>query len=135
MQFLQTYEGVEGDSASIAVATAIISSFKDIPVKQDTAMTGSLSVRGEVLPIGGITAKEEAAIDAGIKTVIVPKANFKDLIVPKEKLGKIRIVPVDTIEEVLKEALDWSGKQKLLNTIFKKKEININKNNTVKKQQ
>tara|TARA_Y100000310_G_scaffold345214_1_gene462763 strand:+ start:4003 stop:5868 length:1866 start_codon:yes stop_codon:yes gene_type:complete len=120
VQFLQTYEGVEGDSASIAVATAIISSFKDIPVKQDTAMTGSLSVRGEVLPIGGVTAKVEAAIDAGIKTVIVPKTNFKDIIISKAKLDKIKIVPVSTIEEVLKEALDWSGKQKLLNLILKK---------------
>src|SRR3989344_3655363 len=52
VQFLQTYEGVEGDSASIAVATAIISALKDVPVRQDTAMTGSLSVRGEVLPVG-----------------------------------------------------------------------------------
>ncbi|MEK6837417.1 MAG: ATP-dependent protease LonB, partial [Nanoarchaeota archaeon] len=65
VQFLQTYEGVEGDSASIAVATAIISSFGKIPVKQDTAMTGSLSVRGEVLPVGGVTSKVEAAREAG----------------------------------------------------------------------
>jgi len=122
VQFLQTYEGVEGDSASIAVATAIISSYKHIPVKQDIAMTGSLSVRGEVLPIGGVTAKVEAAIETGIKTVIVPKANFKDIIVPKEKLDKLKIVPVSTIEEVLKEALDWTGKQKILNMILKKKD-------------
>jgi len=121
VQFLQTYEGVEGDSASIAVATAIISSFKKIPVKQDTAMTGSLSVRGEVLPVGGVTSKVEAAIEAGIKNVIVPKSNFKDIIIPKEKLDKIRIIPVDTIEEVLKEALNWKGKQKILNMIIKKK--------------
>jgi len=120
VQFLQTYEGVEGDSASIAVATAIISSYKHIPVKQDTAMTGSLSVRGEVLPIGGVTAKVEAALEAGIKTVIVPKTNLKDIIVPKEKLDKIKIIPVSTIEEVLKEALDWTGKQKILNMILKK---------------
>jgi len=120
VQFLQTYEGVEGDSASIAVATSIISSYKHIPVKQDTAMTGSLSVRGEVLPIGGVTAKVEAAIETGIKTVIVPKTNLKDIIVPKEKLNKIKIIPVDTIEEVLKEALDWTGKQKILNMILKK---------------
>ncbi|HLC32994.1 MAG TPA: ATP-dependent protease LonB, partial [Candidatus Nanoarchaeia archaeon] len=53
VQFLQTYEGVEGDSASIAVATAIISALQEVPIRQDTAMTGSLSVRGEVLPIGG----------------------------------------------------------------------------------
>ena len=121
VQFLQTYEGVEGDSASIAVATAIISAFKHIPVKQDTAMTGSLSVRGEVLPIGGVTSKVEAAIDAGIKTIIVPRSNFKDIIVPKQKLEKIKIIPVDTIEEVLKEALDWEGKQDIFKKIFMKK--------------
>ena len=120
VQFLQTYEGVEGDSASIAVATSIISAFKKIPVKQDTAMTGSLSVRGEVLPIGGVTSKVEAAIEAGIKTIIVPKANFKDIIISKDKLDKIKIIPVDTIEEVLKEALDWKGKQNILDKILKK---------------
>ena len=75
VQFLQTYEGVEGDSASIAVATAIISSFKEIPVRQDTAMTGSLSIRGDVLAIGGVNAKVEACIEAGIKNVIIPKSN------------------------------------------------------------
>jgi len=120
VQFLQTHEGVEGDSASIAVATAIISAFKKIPVKQDTAMTGSLSVRGEVLPIGGVTSKVEAAIEAGIRTIIVPKANFKDIIVSKQKLEKIKIVPVSTIVEVLKEALDWKGKQSILNNILNK---------------
>ena len=120
VQFLQTYEGVEGDSASIAVATSIISAFKKVPVKQDTAMTGSLSVRGEVLPIGGVTSKVEAAIEAGIKNIIVPKANFKDIIVSKDKLNKIKIIPVDTIEEVLKEALDWKGKQNILDKILKK---------------
>ena len=121
VQFLQTYEGVEGDSASIAVATAIISAFKHIPVKQDTAMTGSLSVRGEALPLGGVKSTVEAAIDAGIKTIIVPRSNFKDIIVPKQKLEKIKIIPVDTIEEVLKEALDWEGKQDIFKKIFMKK--------------
>ena len=121
VQFLQTYEGVEGDSASIAVATAVMSAFKEVPVKQDTAMTGSLSVRGEVLPIGGVTSKVEVAIETGMKTVIVPKANFKDIIISKQKLEKIKIIPVSTIEEVLKEALDWTGKQNILNKILKKK--------------
>src|SRR3990167_5124495 len=121
VQFLQTYEGVEGDSASIAVATAIISAFKKIPVKQDTAMTGSLSVRGEVLPIGGVTSKVEAAIEAGIKNIIVPKSNLRDIVITKEALQKIRIVPVETIEEVLKEALDWTGKHDVLKKILKNK--------------
>ena len=117
VQFLQTYEGVEGDSASIAVATSVISAFKKIPVKQDTAMTGSLSVRGEVLPVGGVTAKVEAAIEAGIKNVIVPKTNLKDIIIDKDKINKIKIIPVETITDVLKVVLDWTGKQKILRQI------------------
>ena len=118
VQFLQTYEGVEGDSASIAVATSIISALKQIPVRQDTAMTGSLSVRGEVLPIGGVSAKVEAAIEAGVKAVIVPKSNMNDIVVDPEKLKKIKIVPVETIGEVLEQALDWKGKEKILERII-----------------
>jgi Lon-like ATP-dependent protease len=119
VQFLQTYEGVEGDSASIAVAVAIISSFRNIPVRQDTSMTGSLSVRGEVLPVGGVSSKVEAAIDAGMKQVIVPKSNLQDIVISKDKLNKIKIMPVETIEDVLKLALDWNGKKGILNKILK----------------
>ncbi|HLD00930.1 MAG TPA: ATP-dependent protease LonB [Candidatus Nanoarchaeia archaeon] len=118
VQFLQTYEGVEGDSASIAVATSIISAFKEIPVKQEVAMTGSLSVRGEVLPVGGVSSKVEAAIDAGIKIVIVPKSNLQDIVIDKDKLAKVKIVPVTILEEVLEAALDWNGNSKLREKIF-----------------
>src|SRR3989344_9330650 len=115
VQFLQTADtGVEGDSASISVATAIISALKNIPIRQDTAMTGSLSVRGEVLAIGGINAKIDAAIEAGIKTVIIPKANEKDVLLRNEDQNKVKIVPVSTIQEVLKNALEWKGKKDLL---------------------
>jgi len=109
IQFLQTGAegGVEGDSASISVATAIISAFKNIPVRQDTAMTGSLSIRGEVLAVGGVTAKVEAAIEAGIKRVIIPKANLQDLTLSKEDEKKIKIIPAAKIQDVLKEALIW----------------------------
>ncbi|MBI4148882.1 ATP-dependent protease LonB [Candidatus Woesearchaeota archaeon] len=117
VQFLQSYEGVEGDSASVAVATSIISAFKNIPVKQDYAMTGSLSVRGEVLPIGGVSAKVEAAIEAGITHVIVPKSNMKDIIVDAKKLKEVQIIPVETIAEVLEEALFWKGKESILRKI------------------
>ena len=120
VQFLQTYEGVEGDSASIAVATSIISAFKKIPIKQDTAMTGSLSVRGDVLPIGGVTSKVEAAIAAGIKQVIVTKSNLKDIIISQKGLDKIKIVPVEKIEEVLEHALVWKGKENILKKINNK---------------
>jgi Lon-like ATP-dependent protease len=117
VQFLQTYEGVEGDSASIAVATTIISALKNLPIKQTYAMTGSLSVRGDVLPIGGVSAKVDAAIDAGIRNVIVPRSNLRDIVVDRSRLKKIKIIPVDNIVEVLKEAIDWRGKQNILNSI------------------
>jgi Lon-like ATP-dependent protease len=119
VQFLQTYEGVEGDSASIAVATSVISALKKIPLRQDTAMTGSLSVRGEVLPIGGVSSKVEAAIEAGISRVIVPQSNLKDIIIDNNKLNKIKIIPVDHIKDVLKEALVWKGNDKILKKIMK----------------
>jgi len=70
IQFIGTYGGVEGDSASISVATAVISAIEGIPVRQDVAMTGSLSVRGDVLPVGGVTYKIEAAAKAGITHVV-----------------------------------------------------------------
>ena len=117
MQFLQTYEGVEGDSASIAVAVAIISALKKVPIKQDYAMTGSLSVRGEVLPVGGVSSKVEAAIDAGVKFVVVPKSNINDIVIDKDKVNKIKIIPVETISEVLKEVMDWKGKENILKNI------------------
>lgn len=117
VQFLQTYEGVEGDSASIAVATAIISALKGIPVKQEYAMTGSLSVRGEVLPVGGVSAKVEAAAEAGITNIIVPKSNVKDIIMDKARAMEVRIIPVESIVEVLREALDWKGKESILRKI------------------
>ncbi len=105
VQFLQTYSGVEGDSASVSVATAVVSALTDIPVRQDVAMTGSLSVRGEVLPIGGATFKIEAAIEAGIKTVIIPFGNISDVVLAVEQEDKINIIPVTRFWEVLDIAL------------------------------
>lgn len=118
VQFLQTYEGVEGDSASISVATAIISSLEDVPVDQSVAMTGSLTVRGEVLPVGGTSQKIEAAYEAGIRKIIIPEANLNDIVVPKEILKKVKIIPVRTIYDVLKHSLK-AGKKKneLLNKL------------------
>ncbi len=113
-QFLQTYEGVEGDSASIAVAVSMISALHDLPVRQDTAMTGSLSVRGTVLPIGGATYKIEAAIEAGMKYVIIPHSNLQDVVLSKEMSSKITILAVDDIVQVLSHMLEWKGKEKLL---------------------
>jgi Lon-like ATP-dependent protease len=117
VQFIQTESGVEGDSASIAIAVAIISAFAKVPVRQDYAMTGSLSIKGETLAVGGVTQKIEAAIEAGIKNVIIPKANEKDVVLSKESKKKIKIIPVETIQDVLKQALDWKGKKELLKKI------------------
>lgn len=121
VQFLQTYEGVEGDSASIAIAVAIISALKKIPVKQNYAITGSLTVRGEVLPIGGVSYKIEAAVDAGIPNVIVPKSNVKDIVIEPEKLRRIKIISVEKIEDVLKIVLDWNGNGNILKALMKKR--------------
>ncbi len=115
IQFVGTYEGVEGDSASISVATAVISALESIPVDQSVAMTGSLSVRGDVLPVGGVTQKIEAAIQAGLKKVIIPKDNLDDVLLDAEHKGKIEIIPVSRIEEVLEHALvECDEKRKLM---------------------
>ncbi|HEX59715.1 MAG TPA: ATP-dependent protease LonB [Methanomicrobia archaeon] len=117
IQFVGTYEGVEGDSASISVATAVISALENIPVDQSVAMTGSLSVRGDVLPVGGVTPKIEAAAQAGIKKVIIPKANLKDVFIEDRYRDKVQIIPVETIEEVLEHALVGKYKKTLMEKI------------------
>lgn len=115
IQFIGTYEGVEGDSASISVATAVISAMERSPVLQDVAMTGSLSIHGTVLPVGGVTAKIEAAANAGIKKVLIPKANLRDVLVEEEYQDKVEIIPVATLNEVLEHALvSGAGKKRLL---------------------
>lgn len=105
IQFIGTYGGVDGDSASVSVATAVISAIEGIPVRQDIAMTGSLSVRGDVLPIGGVTYKIEAAAKAGIKKVLIPASNLNDVMIEERYRSMIEIVPVYHIEDVLKQAL------------------------------
>ena len=104
VQFVNTH-GVDGDSASITIATAVISALENIPIRQDLAMTGSLSVRGEVLPIGGVTAKIEAAARCGIKTVIIPRANMQDVLLDDKYEEMIDIIAVDTLDEVMQHAL------------------------------
>jgi Lon-like ATP-dependent protease len=120
IQFLQTYEGLEGDSASISTAVAVISAMAEIPVSQEVAMTGSLDVRGGVLPVGGVSSKIEAAIDSGIKKVLVPKSNMEDIYLSQERAKKIKIVPVNNIVDVLEHSLDkCKEKEKLLKKISK----------------
>ena len=105
IQFIGTYMGVEGDSASVSVATAVVSAIEGIPVRQDVAMTGSLSVRGDVLPVGGVTYKIEAAVKAGITTVLIPRMNLGDVLIEERYKPLVTIIPVDTIDDVLKVAL------------------------------
>ncbi len=105
IQFIGTYEGVEGDSASISIATAVISALEDVPVDQSVAMTGSLSVRGEVLPVGGVTPKVEAAAKAGITRILIPKDNEGDVMLEKQYKDTVQIIPVSSIGEVLENSL------------------------------
>jgi Lon-like ATP-dependent protease len=92
---------IDGPSAGIAIATAIYSAVNKIPVNNEVAMTGEVSIRGFVKPIGGVCAKIEAAKKAGVKKVIIPRENWQESF---NELG-IKIVPVERIEEVMKEAL------------------------------
>ncbi|HJJ49989.1 MAG TPA: ATP-dependent protease LonB [Methanocorpusculum sp.] len=128
VQFIGTYNGVEGDSASVTVATAVISALEDIPVRQDVAMTGSLSVRGDVLPIGGVTYKIEAAAKAGIRTVIIPQSNLADVLIEERYNDMVTIIPVTRIEEVLRYALVPEDKVK-----FEEKLLQIGKHMIIPK--
>ncbi|MGB6500742.1 MAG: ATP-dependent protease LonB [Thermoplasmata archaeon] len=112
IQFVGTSDGVEGDSASVSIATAVISALEGVPVDQSLAMTGSLSVRGQVLPVGGVTAKVEAAADSGIKRVLIPAANMDDLVLESRYRGMIEVIPVGTLRDVLKYALVGQGTKK-----------------------
>ncbi|MEM3543699.1 MAG: S16 family serine protease, partial [Candidatus Micrarchaeia archaeon] len=124
IQFLQTYEGVEGDSASISVALAVLSAMEGVAIKQDVAMTGSLSVRGQVLPVGGVTAKVEAAVDAGLKAVIVPKENLDDIVLNEEKRKKIEIIAVNNLIDVIEHAIkDSKRKEKLIKELRKELKV------------
>jgi Lon-like ATP-dependent protease len=117
IQFVGTYDGVEGDSASVSIATAVISAISGIPVDQSVAMTGSLSVRGDVLPIGGVTYKIEAAANAGIKTVLIPRSNMGDVLIEDAYKDRIKIIPVTNISEVLEYALSGKKKESFIDKI------------------
>ncbi|MEA3294177.1 MAG: ATP-dependent protease LonB [Euryarchaeota archaeon] len=117
IQFIGTYEGVEGDSASISIATAVLSAYKHIPIDQTVAMTGSLSVRGDVLPVGGVTYKIEAAAQAGIKTILIPQSNMGDVMIENKYKDEITIIPVSNITEVLEHSLVGPKKKTLIKKI------------------
>src|SRR4029077_8001122 len=92
----------DGPSAGVTMATAVASLLTGKPVRRDLAMTGEITLRGRVLPIGGLKSKLLAAHLAGVKTVLIPKRNEKDLAeVPEEVRNELRLVPVETMDEVL----------------------------------
>lgn len=96
----------DGPSAGIAMYTTLVSVFTKTPVKKDVAMTGEITLQGRVLPIGGLKEKLLAALRGGIKTVIIPKENEKDLAeIPDNVKKEMKIIPVDNVSEVLKIAL------------------------------
>jgi ATP-dependent Lon protease len=96
----------DGPSAGVTMATALISALTQIPVRHDVAMTGEITLRGKVLPIGGLKEKAIAAHRARIKKVIIPEANKKDLVeIPKNVKRRVKFVPVAGMDEVLSEAL------------------------------
>ena len=96
----------DGPSAGIAMYTTLVSVFTKTPVKKDVAMTGEITLQGRVLPIGGLKEKLLAALRGGIKTVIIPKENKKDLAeIPDNVKKGMKIIPVDNVAEVLKIAL------------------------------
>ncbi len=96
----------DGPSAGIAMVTSIVSSITKIPVNKDVAMTGEVTITGQVLPIGGLKEKLLAAHRAGIKEVLIPKENKKDLVdIPKKVKDDVKITTVETADEVLKIAL------------------------------
>ena len=96
----------DGPSAGIGMVTAIVSVLAGIPIRRDVAMTGEVTLRGRVLPIGGLKEKLLAALRGGLKTVIIPKENEKDLVeIPDNVKRGLTIIPTDSVDEVLAHAL------------------------------
>jgi len=99
----------DGPSAGIAMATALISALTDMPVNNDVAMTGEITLRGRVLPIGGLKEKALGALRAGIRTVVMPEKNERDLAdIPMSLKRKIEFIPVKNMDEVLSIAMGLS---------------------------
>jgi len=97
----------DGPSAGVAMVTAIVSTMTGIPVRRDVAMTGEVTLRGRVLPIGGLKEKLLAALRGGIKTVLIPEENAKDLAeIPDNVKNELDIRPVARLEDVLRVALE-----------------------------
>jgi ATP-dependent Lon protease len=104
----------DGPSAGITIATALASCLSQIPIKREIAMTGEITLRGRILPIGGLKEKVLAAKRAHIRTIIIPKRNQKDLEdIPKHLLRGLEFIFVETMSQVLQTALRTKGRLKL----------------------
>ncbi|HET7409993.1 MAG TPA: S16 family serine protease, partial [Paracoccaceae bacterium] len=111
----------DGPSAGIAMVTSIVSVLTDIPVRRDVAMTGEVTLRGNVLPIGGLKEKLLAALRGGIKTVLIPKDNVKDLAdIPDNVKDGLELIPVENVSQVLAhvlvrqpEPIEWDEAEEL----------------------
>jgi len=98
----------DGPSAGIAMATALISAVTNNPISNDIAMTGEVTLRGRVLPIGGLKEKALGALRAGIRTVIIPEKNKKDLAeIPRNLKRRIKFIAVKDMQAVLSNAIVW----------------------------
>lgn len=98
--------GVDGPSAGLAMTLALVSALLKVPVRQDLALTGEVSLRGKAMIIGGLKEKAMGAYRAGVRTMVIPRENVKDLRdVPKRVRDKLTIIPVDHMDEVLRNAL------------------------------
>ncbi|MGE5476585.1 MAG: S16 family serine protease, partial [Bacteroidales bacterium] len=123
----------DGPSAGIAMCTAIVSALTGIPVRKEVAMTGEVTLRGRVLPIGGLKEKLLAALRGGLKTVLIPKENEKDLAeIPDNVKKGLEIVPVSTVDEVLARALtlmpvpiEWEEPEEAARTVNKDAELSV----------
>ena len=112
---------IDGPSAGIAIATAIYSAIENIPVSSDLAMTGEISIRGKVKPVGGVVAKVEAAKLAGIKKVLIPKENWQELFNDMD----IEVIPVEDIGEVLEVAFNGNVRKKPTEVSVGSKNVSI----------
>jgi ATP-dependent Lon protease len=121
----------DGPSAGITMATSIVSALTKVPVRKDVAMTGEITLRGRVLPIGGLKEKILAAHRGGIKTIICPKENEKDLKdIPKKVLSQMRIILVDHVDQVIVNALDIRKPEEIFKTRSHTDAIGIKANYT-----
>lgn len=119
----------DGPSAGIAMFTSIVSAMSGIKVKRDVAMTGEITLRGRVLPIGGLKEKLLAALRGGIKTVIIPQENKKDLRdLPKSITDNLDIIPVETASEVLDIALESKFADNVINLIDNDNNLGVTPN-------